>query len=414
MNKSMKFYKKAILSYQLGKIDEAIEICEKSISISMKNSSAINLKGLLYYLKGDLEAARSMWRLNTEINRDEVSKKYLKDCKDDDMKGPLYAAAIQAVNELNIREAIGLLLECSKSDYNCINVYNALTSCYIKVGEYNKAIESIDKVLAVDKNNKIAVDNKNTLITLGVIKRKFDNKMFVSFAAVICIFLIIGCSIYLGINKSKESSSKASEKKLAEKQQVKEEQSIKEKETKVNEPEKKEAALEPFPYEQVNKYINDRNFEELYTIKEKWQNQNLNVNEKTLMSKVNDLLKGEGTGHFYKKGMESFNKKDYNASAQYLYKGVVVGEENDLYSEIIYMLAVSLENTGDIEKAITYYEMYTTKFPQGNYEPIALYRLALIYKPLDINKAKAYSKRIVDFYPKTIYNNSNIKDILNK
>jgi len=407
MSKSMKFYKKAILSYQSGKIDEAIEHCEKSISLSMKNSSSINLKGLLYYLKGDLEAAKSMWRLNIEVNRDGVSKKYLQDCKNDEMKDELYTAAIQAANALNVREAISLLIECSKSDYNCINVYNALTSCYIKVGEYNKAIESIDKVLAIDKSNKTAVDNKNTLITLGVTKRKLDYKVLLASTAAILIILIIGYSAYLGVNKFRESNSKVSEKKLQEKQQVKEQQ-------KTNQPEKKEVIVEPFPYELVDKYINDRNLEELYTIKEKWGNQNLTINEKTLMAKADKLLNSEGVGYFYKKGMESSNKKDYKASVQYFNRAVVLGEGNDLYSEVIYMVAVALENTGDIEKAITYYEMYTTKFVNGNYEPIAFYRLALIYKPLDINKAKAYSQKLVDSYPTSIYNNSNIKEILNK
>ena len=55
MDKSQKKYIKALDNYNNGYIDKAIKLCEESISINIKNSAAINLKGLLYYLNGDLD-----------------------------------------------------------------------------------------------------------------------------------------------------------------------------------------------------------------------------------------------------------------------------------------------------------------------------------------------------------------------
>ena len=408
MDKATKMYKRALRSYQAGKIDKAIDVCERSISLSMKNSAAINLKGLLYYLKGNLDAAKGTWRLNVEVNRDAIAKRYLENCKNDDMKDAIYIAAVQAAGGLNIREAIGLLLECAGSDYNCINVYNTLAGCYIKVGEYDNAIDSIEKVLVIDKNNKSAIENKKVLAELGVVKKEYNYRMLMSAAG--CFLLIISSLAYFGAIKFKDRTTKINEKKLTEKSTVK-------KEVKPEQTQKTETAKAPvvqqFPYEEINKYINEKNFDQLYDITVKWRNQNLSINEKTLMAKADELLKTSGVGYFYKKGMENANKKDYEGASAYFYKAYAVGAQSDLYSEITYMLAVSLQNKGDVEKAITYFEEYAVKYPKSNYEEEVLYRLALIYKALDINKAKTYGERLVKTYPKSIYNNSNIKEILN-
>ena len=54
MDKSQKIYNKALDKYNKGYIGKSMELCDESISISIKNGAAINLKGLLLYLKGDL------------------------------------------------------------------------------------------------------------------------------------------------------------------------------------------------------------------------------------------------------------------------------------------------------------------------------------------------------------------------
>ena len=61
MNKAKKLYEKAMKKYENGYIDEAIDICEEIMSLSMKYKPAINLKGLLYYFKGDLKCYSEFW-----------------------------------------------------------------------------------------------------------------------------------------------------------------------------------------------------------------------------------------------------------------------------------------------------------------------------------------------------------------
>ncbi|HEY5523841.1 MAG TPA: hypothetical protein VIK26_00730, partial [Clostridium sp.] len=65
--KKDKAYIKAVRYYEECEIEKAIKKCEESISDSLKNSSALNLKGLLLYLKGDLEGAVAQWKINSDF-----------------------------------------------------------------------------------------------------------------------------------------------------------------------------------------------------------------------------------------------------------------------------------------------------------------------------------------------------------
>src|SRR3712207_7014744 len=78
MIKSKKIYAKAIDKYSLGYINDALRLCEESISMDVNNAPAINLKGLLYYLKGDLTSAQNLWKMRSEEHTSELqSRQYL-------------------------------------------------------------------------------------------------------------------------------------------------------------------------------------------------------------------------------------------------------------------------------------------------------------------------------------------------
>ena len=57
--KKNKTYLKAVEYYDKGELDKAIKLCDECISQNLKNGSALNLKGLILYSKGDLEGART-------------------------------------------------------------------------------------------------------------------------------------------------------------------------------------------------------------------------------------------------------------------------------------------------------------------------------------------------------------------
>lgn len=105
MESSKKLYLKALDEYNKGYINRAIELCNESLSININNSPAINLKGLLLYLKGDLNGAKALWKINIDLNKDSISKRYLEDSLEDDIRNNLFKNASKLIKEGKIDNA---------------------------------------------------------------------------------------------------------------------------------------------------------------------------------------------------------------------------------------------------------------------------------------------------------------------
>lgn len=172
MNKSQKIYSRALNKYNNGYIDSAIKLCEESISIDIKNKSSINLKGLLLYLKGDLDKAQKLWKMNYQVNEDEVAQKYLESSKKDNEKIQFYKEALILIEKFKIDEALVLLEKCAESDFNYINVNNYSALCYMKKGQYARALEKINNVLKLDVKNVEAKENIKLLKNINIIGKK--------------------------------------------------------------------------------------------------------------------------------------------------------------------------------------------------------------------------------------------------
>jgi tetratricopeptide (TPR) repeat protein len=416
MDKSKKNYIKSLDMYNRGYIYKAMELCEESISIEIKNSAAINLKGLLYYLQGDLESAQRFWKMNYEINKDSVSQKYLNDTEKDKEKLKLYKLALGLINELKIHEAIELLLKCSESDYNFIGVNNYLALCYIKKGDYDKAIIYIDNVFKIDINNEMAKKNRDDLKNIGVI-RKYINikKVFRSLLFIVAIILfIVTARIFMKQIKSEyeyiESAVKTI-KLMHNKQQTTKNEFYKSSDKDYKSQTKPKS--EVFPQDTLNNDLQSQNFEDIYEIYIKWKDRNISIDSKITLSKAEELLKNQGVEYFYNKGYNFINNKDYLNAKQYFLKAYYMGEQSYLYPHIIYMLGSSFYLSGDVENAIKYYTQYNEEFSDGVYEDTVLYTLVTIYKDLDKVKAQSYAKELVQKYPSSIYNNSVIQGVIN-
>ncbi|MFL0266532.1 tetratricopeptide repeat protein [Candidatus Clostridium radicumherbarum] len=414
MNNSIELYNKAVKFYNEGYINKAIEYCEKSISSNLKNTAAINLKGLLYYFKGDLDSAEALWKMNFQVNRDLVSKKYLEDIRNDRDKFLIYKAALADINELRLKEAVNLLKKCKESDFNCINVNNSLTICYIKHGDYNAAVELIEEVLKIDRKNEIAVKNKKELIGLGIVKKKIKFKYIAIPIACMVLIAALGFGIK-NINKAIASKNN----------NISEQAKVSSVKNNTNEPAKapevsgtnaantpKETNENIFKSEEFNSAITNQDYEKLYSMVNEWKGKELNINDKTLLQKGIELLQSSGIEYFYSKGRQALTSKDYKTSEKYFAMAYDYGKEYYLYQDILYMLGFSYKNDNQIDKCIKYYEEYDSKFSNGTYEQTVLYEMSLIFKSIDANEAKNYAARLAKQYPKSIYNNSVIKSIL--
>ena len=185
MSKKRNKNKKYIMAtkfYQNGEIDKALKKCEESIAEDLKNSAALNLKGLLLYLKGDLKGAVATWKINADFNDDDIAKNYIEDSKRDKDKIKLYKEAEVLLTRLSINEAEKKLNMCKESDFNAIKVNLALSVCYLRKGDYENAGVSLTKALSIDKNNpqgkKIAKEfEKYSDSKLEILKSTSENTM---------------------------------------------------------------------------------------------------------------------------------------------------------------------------------------------------------------------------------------------
>lgn len=403
MNKSTKFYRKALMMYHSGEINKSLILCEKSISCNLRNSSAVNLKGLLYYLMGDMQSARVLWLMNKQENGDKVSEKYLEGLNEDKERLDIYHAAVKLLEELEVNAALELFEKCSESDFNAINVSNYRSLCYIKKGEYKRAKECIDKVLQLDKHNKIALHNKRTLEEYGITRKKADFKPYIIITAGVIIaasLLTLGKYIIKNMNSTAGKSSLQ--------QQIPQ---VKSKKTQ-NTASVQNIQQDIFPYSEMNLYIDNKNYDGLYNDLMKWKDKSLQATDKTLMDKAVAVLKTDGSNYMYNTAMKLKKAGNQKEARDYFLKAYNFNSGSYLKEHIIYMLGATSENLGDIENQLKYYTEYIDKYPEGTYAPTVYYKLAMCYKDKNNSQAISYAQKLHDQYPDSIYNNDKLKALL--
>lgn len=484
MDKARKLYIKALNKYEEGHIDKAIDICEEIISMDIKNRACINLKGLLYYFKGDLQSASSLWKLNYEVNDDEVAKKYLQGIKHDEERLSLYISAVGLLQQMKFNDALSLLMQCKESDYNCININNAIATCYMKLGRCEEAATYVNNALKLDKSNSVALENKKKLIKLGATRKETRRNRFKKiallslgiFLVVIFVFIekpklgklendkiITKSNIEMsksdsiannnvmdpvrdnpkdtkkGVETVKDSMESAKENtqianeytkvteaniKVAQNKQIESKsttQRAKNKEApskdgkNIDENTNPKSELdENFSYKNIEKYLYNKDFDKLHEYVVKWKDANLDINNRSMIDRSEEILKKEGVKYFYSKGRDYLKiSADYDKSISYLSKAYIYGKDTYLGQHIIYLIGVAYESKNDAQKAISYYTEYDGNFSNGIYIKEVLYRLTLLYRDIDLNKAKQYGGKLIQNYPSSEYSNSIIKSIIN-
>lgn len=435
MDKSIKLYKKAMSNYYEGKLDRALKLCEKSISLNYKNAAAMNLKGLIYYLKGDLSEARNTWQMNYKANKDGVSKKYLVDSRKDFEYEDLFLEAEKSIRNLNITEALENLKKCKKSDFNIININCSLAVCYIKKGEYDLAVELIDETFEQDKYNIKACELRKELCSYGILKRKVNIRAFKAIFVVLCICLVLAAGTIITIKLVNRESGQNITKLLqnnintAQKEGNEENknnfsgnndenndiliENQKEENIKVvTESSISVHKKEDFPYKVLNEALEEKNIEEINSIVLQHREEKLGINESVIMNKAIKIMNTDGISYYYKKGrIELKNGKNENA-VEYFLKVDNYFNDYSLCRDNTYFLAVSYKNLGNIENAIKYYEKFEKNYKEGSYRDEVLYSLAIIYRDISLDKAKIFAEKIREEIPNSYYYNSKIREIL--
>lgn len=378
-------YEKALKLYNNGYIDKAIDMCEIGISRDLSNSKLLNLKGLLLYLKGDLEEAVALFKTNRNFNNDDISSSYLKDIEKDYERLNLYNKAVECINNFEIDEAIELLNLCTESGFNSINVNKYLAICYLRKGDYLKSHENLSRLIEIDKANVYAKEiNKELNNALEIKDSSLMKKIIpVSLLIILSIFIII-------FIKDKVSNKYNKDNIKAEEVQNNIEDNNSHDENNSNQPNGENINNE--------EEVNNENREE--------------TSEKEDKGEEIKVLTEEQIKESYIKASTYYEDNKIEEAKALLEKVLPSAEKSHLRDDIMFLLASTYENINDVDKAINYYDSYIEEYEGGSYIQEAYYRAALIYKDRNNEKSKSYALKLKDNYPNSIYNNSKIQEII--
>ncbi|MDD5794089.1 MAG: tetratricopeptide repeat protein [Clostridiales bacterium] len=428
MSKKRNKNKKYIMAtkfYQNGEIDKALKKCEESIAEDLKNSAALNLKGLLLYLKGDLKGAVATWKINADFNDDDIAKNYIEDSKRDKDKIKLYKEAEVLLTRLSINEAEKKLNMCKESDFNAIKVNLALSVCYLRKGDYENAGVSLTKALSIDKNNpqgkKIAKEfEKYSDSKLEILKSTSENtmKVLMGLVCAVAIFVVLFGG-YKIINKFINSNdtdvlstnNNENENLISNKENIESEQE-EVTNSKNNEDENGDNNIK-VDVEKIQSCIDSKNYDELYNLVNKLNINELSGKEQAVTKIAQELLIKEGCEYFYNSAMKYYNTKDYDNALIQIEKAYKYSQTTYLASEVLFFDGAINDKKGNNNQAIKLYEEYYNKYKNGDYIGEVLYGLAMLYKSEDLSKAKMYANELNNNHSESMYNNENIKSLLN-
>lgn len=414
--KKNKTYLKAVQYYEEGELDKAIKSCDECISKNLKNGSALNLKGLILYSKGDLEGARSQWKINSDHNDDSLAKNYLFDSLKDVARLSLYREAERDIKELRIDEAVRKLTACRESDFNSIKVNLALATCCFRKADYAGCSVYVTNVLSIDKRNEAAKKMAKDLKKYDNIKLNVNsgsNYLKYIIAGVVCVSLLMASVFTIKLVKGKIQYEPEAVEEISaeiEKEDKPEEKIVEE----VNDSEDngETKVEETINFNELSNSINEKNYDDVYDKLQKVNPDSLTGQEKSIYYNGKQLLVQEGVDYFYKKGYELYSNKSYAEASVEFTKGCAYGKDNYLYQHLIFFNAACYEAIGNVDEAIRYYEEYYKEFHSSDYIAEDIYKLAILYKNKDIDKAVAYAEELKYDYSSSMYNNDVISDLI--
>lgn len=423
--KARKAYDKAMDCYEKGKINKSLEICEEALSEGLDNPTVLNFKGLLLYQKGNLNEAITVWRINENLNNNNIAKKYIKDAIADEKRLELYKQGEQAIKQLKVDEALQLFMRCAESDFNAIKVNTGIAMCYQKKGDLYKAKEYIDKALNIDENATTAKIIEKELKEDGVyLDYQNTSKSLLIGITILVIFFSIATGGYYIIykfkdinagngieqtknNKLVEENGTSSENKASEDQE-KIEVALDNSSKEVTKEEPKDSGMDR---EKLKSLITSNDLDGVYEQLNGIKKEALGSEDAELYKQAIDLMKNQGVAKFYEDGLGYFNASDYSNARIVLDRAYKYSEGSNLKEHILFYRASNSLKILDDKVTEVQYEEYYNQYPKGVYVEEALYELALLNNSIDKEKSKNYANILMNNFPDSIYVNDKVMRI---
>lgn len=423
--RAKKNYEKAMDLHEKGKINKALELCEKILSEGLDNPDVLNFKGLLLYQKGNLSEAITVWRINKEINNDNIADNYIKVSVMDEKRLVLYKKAENALKQLKVDMALELFKECASSDFNCIKVNTGMALCYQKKGDFYRAKEYADKALSIDEDAVTAGAIEKELKNNGVYEgNRRSSKGILIVITVLFVILALNTGWYLirsklenqnsinNVEEVKQNSSESEGNTNSRNDQVATQENAPENsDTQSNKKVNEQSQNPSFDKEKLVTLIDNNDLDGIYEQVKNVKESSLSSENNELYQKAISLMKNQGVAKFYEYGLWYFNQGDYPKARSELDKAYTYCEGNSLKEHILFYRASNSAKLSDNNVALGQFEEYYNQYPDGTYIQETLYELTLLSDPIDKQKSKKYANILLKNYPNSIYANNNIQSI---
>ncbi len=414
--KAKKAYAKAMDYYEKGKINKALEVCEDVLLEGLDNSVVLNFKGLLLYQKGSLSEAVTVWRINRDLNNDDIAKNYIKDSITDEKRLDIYRQGEQALKQSKIDKALELFNACAESDFNSIKVNTGIAMCYRKKSDPYKAKEYVDKALSIDQNAITAKAIERELKEEGIyLESQNSSKGFLIGLTILFAIIAIIAGGYSVVSRFNNKNF------ITDAEIVKDNDTIKEsitdtgleedKETTSEEIAKEDPQNTKFDKESLKILIANNDLDAVYEQLNNIKKESISSEDIEVYNQAIDLMKNQGVSKFYEYGLWYFNKSNYTDAEISLDKAYTYCAGNSLKEHILFYKASNSLKQLDNQTALAQYEEYYNQYSKGAYVQEALYELVLLNNSVDKGKSKIYANILINDFPDSIYINDNILNI---
>ena len=164
-NTSMYHYNLALDKARMRDLSGAIDSLKMSLRYNKKNIQARSLLGLIYYEIGEMVQALNHWVMSVNYQpKDNVSAFYLKEIRADrktlenaNELAKMFNTALDYAADRNFDLAVIQLRKCISLNRHFIKGYLLLGLIENEQGRTGRAKKTISRVLAIDKNNPLAI-----------------------------------------------------------------------------------------------------------------------------------------------------------------------------------------------------------------------------------------------------------------
>jgi len=165
VNISDSLYNAGLAKAKNADMSGAIESLNKSLTLNKKNVAARNLIGLVYYEIGRIGDAIRQWRISLSLIPDQnPAADYIQQLEKNtrqllrlDDAVHMYNTALDYIRQKSDDMAIIQLKKAVDTNPRFIDALNLLTLCYLIQGENGKAAGTVERTLAIDVSNPLAL-----------------------------------------------------------------------------------------------------------------------------------------------------------------------------------------------------------------------------------------------------------------